>query len=231
MRWLIFNLYTEAIMQRSIYLWLYILFFIAGCGADGTEAIPQVPVNPDTPTLAPIGDKMVNVGDTLSFAVTANDPNNLVLMYATVGNMVASKDPYDAGNGNAATYNAGNNNEGPGQFNWDATGVAPGDYTVEFSVMNTAGLSDKETIKITVQDKLLLGKALYDVSCGSSSCHGPEGLTDQAMSSAPDVQCIVDATYLAKINGNGSMAIYVSSWSTTDKGLAFYYLQNVARCP
>jgi len=213
-------------MQRSIYLWLFILFFIAGCGADGTEGIPDIPANPDTPTLSPIGDKTVSAGDQLSFTVAATDPNDLTLTYARDGSVGVGLDPF------VDTGNPGTLDTASGQFSWNSMGVMPGDYFAEFSVMNTTGLSDKETIKITVQSQFMVSEALYNASCARSGCHGAAGVAGPGV---PVIQCVDSMRYSQKIDGStipsGSMAIYVSTWSTADKTMVLNYLQNVIVCP
>jgi PKD repeat protein len=85
------------------------------------------------PELAPIGNKLIQEGITLTFPVTATDPDGDTLEYAAQGLPLG-----------ATFVNR--------QFQWtpgyDQTGV----YTVNFTVTDSGGMGDSERINITVSN-------------------------------------------------------------------------------
>lgn len=116
---------------------LALLLALAGCGQDdGASAT--------APVLDPIGDQSVLQGSgTLNFTVTASDPNVLPLSFSWDPAIGPHANPQSDG----ATFNTGN-----GQFSWNYTGVAAGDYSAKFTVTNSNGESDSEIITISVSD-------------------------------------------------------------------------------
>ena len=164
-------------MQRAVYLWIFISFLIVGCGGDAAEAIKEALADPDAPVLSPIGNKTVNSGDTLSFTVAAADPNDLSFTLATDGTAGNDGDPYVGHGNNNAEFTQNQNNADAFDFDWVTTGVTVGNYSVEFSVMNSAGLSDREVIVITIQGQqtqFTEGQTLYNNNCRGSGCHRNE---------------------------------------------------------
>ena len=161
-------------MKQSLRITLLSSLFamMVGCGGTGTD--PNT--NPDAPVLSPIGNKTVTTGNTLAFTISATDPNGLPLMYDSDGSVGSGADPYtDTNIGNTANFNPNTR-----QFSWNTTGVTMGDYNVQFSVLNSAGHSDSETIRIRIQDEqtpppspdqYTMGQTLYTNSCTGSNCH------------------------------------------------------------
>ena len=107
-------------------------------GSGGTDiATVTVTVNPvdDPPVLAQIGDKEVDEGKELSFAVTDQDIGNQITL--SVNNLPAGAN-FDAQTGG---------------FTWTPASDAQGSYELTFTA-EADGKSDSETITITVNDKL-----------------------------------------------------------------------------
>ena len=194
----------------------------SGGGSSGNEAGGagggSQKTDPNTPVLNTIGYKTIILGDPpLAFTVSASDPNNLTLMYSTDGSVGTGANPY-IDTGSVATFNPDTQ-----QFSWDVTGVAPADYWVQFTVMNTNGYSDSETIRIRVQDQpseFEIGQRNYDADC--ARCHGPEGRNG----SQTLLQCVDPTLFYEKING-GSMTGYANGWSSSDQDAVLFYLHNV----
>src|SRR3989338_3944968 len=105
---------------------LILIVFISGCAEKPVENINNPPV------LNPIGNKIVNKEDTVTFTINASDPDNDSLTYS------ASNLP-----GNA-TFNTVTQT-----FSWTPT-YAEGSYQVTFAV-NDGSLSDNESITIIVK--------------------------------------------------------------------------------
>jgi len=203
-----------------------IISLLPGCGGSGGGSGNDTggsgggsqKTDPNSPVLSTIGYKSIILGDPpLKFTVTASDPNNLTLMYSTDGTVGTGPNPY-VDTGSVASFDPNTH-----QFNWDVTGVAPADYWVQFTVMNTNGYSASEIIRIRVQDQpseFEIGQRKYDANC--SSCHGPEGRNgNQTL-----LQCVDPTLFYDKING-GSMTGYASSWSSSDQDAVLFYLHNV----
>lgn len=188
-----------------------------GCGESGTE-----PEDPNAPVLSPIGNKTVTTGDQLTFTVSATDPNGLALTYDSDGSVGNGPNPYS----NNANFNATNR-----QFSWNTTGVALGDYNVQFSVMNSAGSSDSETIRIRIQqtpppsDQYTTGQTLYNNSCRGSGCHRNED-DDLAEGAKFGVLCLTEnQVKTVTENPPGSMPPF--DFSITEEAAISYYLRNV----
>jgi len=190
----------------------------SGDGTGGSGGGSQK-TDPNTPVLNTIGDKTITLGDPpLTFTVSATDPNNLMLMYSTDGSVGGTiPNPY-TDTGSLAAFDPDTH-----QFRWDVTGVAPADYWVQFTVTNSNGYSDSETIRIRVQSQpseFEIGKMNYDADC--ASCHGPEGRNgNQTL-----LQCVDPTLFYEKING-GSMTGYANGWSSSDQDAVLFYLHNV----
>ena len=184
---------------------------LAACGGGGNSTPPP---NSTEPVLGSVGSKTIAVGGTLTFTVTATDPNNLQLILSKDGSVGSGLNPFTA-TGSLATFNTNT-----GRFSWNTTTVTEGDYFVQFSVMNTNAETDSEIVKISVQGQYALGEQKYNDDC--QSCHGTGGIGG----SQTLIQCIDSATFFEKING-GSMAQYASQWTTSDKNAVLFYLNNV----
>ena len=113
---------------------LLVLFALVGCdsgGGDGSTTTSQTP-----PVLAAVGDRVAAEGATLSFDVTASDPDG------TIPALLATNLPAGA--------SFTDNNNGTGTFSWSSnigdTGVYPG---IQF-IASDGVLSDSEIITITL---------------------------------------------------------------------------------
>ncbi len=108
----------------------------ANGGSDSSAPVPfTITVNPvnDPPVLAPIGPKTVAAGSTLAFTVSASDVDDTQLTYSAAGLPAgASFDP--------ATRT----------FTWTPTAAQAGTHAVTFTVADPHGLTDAETVAITV---------------------------------------------------------------------------------
>jgi hypothetical protein len=172
--------------------------------------------------LSSIGNKTVIPGDTLTFTVTATDPNNLTLNYATDGGVGSGPNPY------TETAIHAEFNINTRQFSWDTTGIAEGDYYVEFSVMNSAALSDRETILIRIQTNPTLyaaGQNLYTDNCARSSCHkNLENNTGGTPILCTEADVIQDAT-----DGTSGFNMPEFTFSEDEITAIAYYLYNFDR--
>ena len=187
------------------------IILLTACGGGGGSSNPSS----TDPVLNPIGNKTTVVGGpTLTFTVTATDPNNLALILSTDGSVGNGLNPYIE-TGSNATFDTNT-----GQFSWNITSVAEGDYFVQFSVMNTNAETDSEIIRISIQGQFTLGEQKYNADC--QRCHGTGGVGG----SQTLIQCIDSTTFIEKING-GSMTSYASQWTTSDKNAVLFYLNNV----
>jgi hypothetical protein len=104
-----------------------------GFGGRFTIQVNEVNVYP---VLDPIGDQMVVVGETLTFTATASDPDMpaQTLTFSLGGAPTGAQiDP--------AT----------GEFNWDTTGIVPGEFTFEVCVTD-GEFNDCEEITVTVNE-------------------------------------------------------------------------------
>ena len=96
------------------------------------------------PTLASIGNKSVYVGSTLSFQLSASDPDNDTLTYSVV-----SLNPLPSG----ATFGSS------GTFSWKPASTQVGTYSFTFRVDDGHGGSNSQAITITVKKS---GIRLFD---------------------------------------------------------------------
>ena len=85
------------------------------------------------PVLDPIGPKSINENQLLTFKVSGSDPDGDILTYST------SALP------TGATFNSGTKT-----FSWTPSSGSAGIYSVTFKITDTWGISDEETVKITV---------------------------------------------------------------------------------
>jgi len=196
--------------------------FIAGCGGGGSTG-PNT--NPDAPVLSPIGNKTVTTGNALTFAISATDPNGLPLTYDTDGSAGSGPNPY-TDTGNTANFNSNTR-----QFSWDTTNVSLGDYYVEFSVMNSAGLADREQIRIRIEavqppaDQFTTGQTLYNNNCRGSGCHRNED-ANLAEGAAFGILCTTESAIKAATeSGPGVMPTF--DFTSEQEAAIAYYLANV----
>jgi 5-hydroxyisourate hydrolase-like protein (transthyretin family) len=104
-----------------------------GKGGEDSETITITVNNVNrAPVLEPIGNKVVNTGELLSFAVTATDPDGSILTYS------ASNLP------SGATFNKATR-----VFSWTPSRSQAGTYQVHFEVTD-GEINDSEDITITV---------------------------------------------------------------------------------
>ena len=100
--------------------------------AFGVVRITVTPVN-DPPALAPLGSKSVAASQTLAFALSATDPDGTGLVFTATGLPDgAALDPLT------------------GAFGWTPGSAQVGTHTLTFRVADQGGLSDSETIDISV---------------------------------------------------------------------------------
>ena len=202
---------VHSCVNSSIFFLSIILLSACGGGGSSGSDIPP----PTGPVLNSIGNKTIAVGDpSLTFTVTAIDPNNLQLILSKDGSTGSGLNPFTE-TGVLATFNTNT-----GQFSWDITSVAEGDYFIQFSVMNTNAETDSEIVRIRVQGQFSIGEQAYNADC--QRCHGTGGVGG----SQTLIQCIDSATFFEKING-GSMTSYASQWTSSERNAVLFYLNNV----
>lgn len=169
-------------------------------------------------SLNTIGDQTTAANNNVNFILSSSNPNGGTLSYS-VSVVTGSADPFNVASGNDATFNMSGN----GTFNWTPSDTEIGSYQLQFTVQNTNGESDSETIMIVVEaapGQFEVGENNYNDRC--QRCHGPGG---NAGSAVP-IQCIDSLTYYSRING-GNMSGYASGWSDSDRDAVFFYLNNV----
>ena len=207
------------------YLTLFIcVIFIYGCSSDDD---PQT--DPFALSLNSVGDifAVTNV-DTVSFTLTADNPNRVGLVYAASAISGGSSSVVPIQNILFDTTE--------GTFSWSMAGVTVGSYLIKFTVSDVMdeNETDSETVKIVVQDRAdqySMAATLYSNNC-QDACHGVDGLP--ASGDVPDIRCVIQTLYDAKLGVEGTMEGYASSWSNnTDKADVHFYLQHVdpESCP
>lgn len=215
-------------MLKVINVLLLSAIFVTGCGGGGEDNNGSTPAasNPEAPVLSSIGNKTVITGSSINFTVNATDPNGLSLSYSTDGSVGAGLNPYSE-TASLAGFNA---SPGSRQFTWDTTGVALGDYFIEFSAMNSASLSHSETIRVRIestpppQTQFETGQTLYNADCRNSGCHhdednnNPIGVFTVLCSTEADVK-------FASETGPGSMPTF--NYNSIQEAAISYYLNNV----
>lgn len=90
----------------------------------------------DPPELNPIGNKTIDEDSTLSFSISAFDPDGDTMIYSASG-----------------VPDGANFDQSTRTFVWTPAYSQSGNYNVTFTVMDSKGDSDSETISITVMDK------------------------------------------------------------------------------
>lgn len=196
---------------------------LSGCETSSNPA--PVTKNPDAPTLTEIAARMVTVGDVVNITLTATDPNNLSLSYATDGSVGSGLNPYTE-TASLAVFDYLVNT---GQFSWDTSAVAEGDYYIGFSVMNSAGLSDQLTTMIRIQSTIQLqqfqsAQDLYNDTCIGSGCHHDED--NNLRIGVWPILCASEPTIKTKTeSGSTVMPIFLLD-ASQEAGLS-YYLNNV----
>ncbi|MBC7086016.1 MAG: PGF-pre-PGF domain-containing protein [Methanomethylovorans sp.] len=115
---------------------VYKVIFVAEAGGfTDSENVTITVNNVDRgPELSPIGDKVVNENESLSFIITATDPDMDPITYLAVN-----------------LPNGASLNNVTGEFNWTPTYSDSGEYYVEF-IANSNGLIKSEKILITVNN-------------------------------------------------------------------------------
>lgn len=156
------------------------------------------------PALNPIGNKSVNEGGSMVFAISASDPEGNDLTFFA----------QDVPNGADFDFNAK-------VFSWSPTYSQSGTYQVTFQVVDTDGYSDSETITITVNNVPATEAWQYTLDGGQGG--GNLTLTEQQ-----DGSVTVDTSwtyfyYGASATGsftNGSATIAGTSASFSGTGTA-----------
>ena len=125
-------------MRNAIFILLlgFSVLLLSGCGEG--EDNP----NQDAPYFDSIGTQSVVAGQTLSFTVTANDPNNMNITLSADGTAGPNDDPFASG----ANFDPGN-----GSFVWDTDATDVGNYSVQFTVTNDAMPVQSTSITVTIQ--------------------------------------------------------------------------------
>jgi len=193
-----------------------VVFLTTACGGGGSSGGPSG--NTSTLSLNTIGDQTAVANDNANFTLSSSNPNGGTLSYS-VSVVTGSADPFNVASGNDATFNMSGN----GAFNWTPSDTEVGSYELQFTVQNSNGESDSETILIIVEaarGQFEIGEDNYNADC--QRCHGPGG---NGGSQVP-IQCIGSTVFYAKVNG-GSMTGYASGWSDSDKDAVLFYLNNV----
>ena len=124
--------------------------------------------NSQSLSLNPIGNKTVLAGETLSFTLSASDPNGTTRTYMANGtNNVTNPLSFT----DRVSFN-----ESTGSFGWNTIVNDAGSYNMTFTVTNNAtpAESDNESIVILVQNAAQYGESIFVPNCGS--CHGNDGL-------------------------------------------------------
>jgi len=158
-------------MKISVIFPLLCLFILLACGGGGSDSAGTGPDptgnNQQGLSLNSIGNKTVLAGESLSFTLSANDPNGTSHTYMANGSN-NSTDPL-------SLTDRVSFNETSGAFSWNTLTTDAGVYNIVFTVSNNASPveTDSETVAINVQSVLTYGKGLYDKYC--KSCHGPGG--------------------------------------------------------
>ena len=196
-------------------MWRYsIIVFVvifSGCSADSGDSGSSA----DASVLSTIGDRTIVSGNTLTFTVNATDPNDLPLVYDSDGSVGVGPNPFEMG----ASFQSDT-----GQFSWDTTGAITYGYTIRFSVMNAAGLSDSETIRISVQTQQSLyaqGQSAYNSQC--VACHRNEDANPPSGSAS--ILCRTPGEITLWTGGFATMPAISVSAANVDA--ISYYLNNV----
>jgi hypothetical protein len=160
-------------MKFSVYFLILGLSILQACGGSNGGGDPGAGTeppgnNPQSLSLNSIGNKSVLAGESLSFTLSANDPNGTSHTYTADGTS-NSVNPL-------SLTNEVSFNESSGAFVWNTSVNEVGVYNIVFAVSNNASPmeTDSESVTINVQSVIAYGKTLYDAHC--KSCHGPDGV-------------------------------------------------------
>lgn len=163
-------------MKISALYPLFCVFLLQACGGGGGDSTGTAPDttgnNQQVLSLNSIGNKAVLAGESLSFTLSADDPNGTSHSYMANGSNNTV---------NPMTFtNRVSFDESTGAFAWNTLDTDAGDYNIVFTVSNNASPveTDSESVTISVQNVLDYGKTLYDNYC--QSCHGPDGANGTA---------------------------------------------------
>lgn len=222
----------KKVVPHLLLVMLLSLFLLPGCGSGGSgdggnsssddSGNVNENSNPDAPILNTIGNKSVTVGDIVMFTVSASDPNGSPLTYTTDGSVGTNDNPY------TETFSLATFDPMTRRFSWDTTGVATGDYYVEFSVMNNVALEDFETVRIRIQSvpvppsEYETGRDLYINNCAGSGCHRNE---ENNTGGFPILCSSPDTIKFATETGPGGMPTF--NFSDADESAISNYLNNV----
>lgn len=216
---------------RSLIVAVAVVLFTSACGGgdntsggsggtgDTGDEGNQNNNNPQVLTLNAIGRRIVTAGENLNFTVSAANPNGGTLFYSVTYN-AGFADPFDLADANDATFNMSGN----AIFDWSTAAEDSGSYELQFTVENSNGESDSETVLIVVEEtsgQYITGESSYIGSC--QRCHGPRG---SGASNSP-IHCIDSAYFFEMVNSGGDMSGYASGWSNVTKNAVLFYLGNV----
>ncbi len=197
--------------------------------ADSNTATVSLTINPvnDAPILNSIGIKSINENNTLTFTISAEDPDNDALYYSTQNSP------------NGASFNTTTRT-----FTWTPTFQQSGTYNVTF-IISDSELTDSETITITVAEVCepdTCQSLNYEcgtvndgcggtISCGSCqsgySCESGECLAEPGP--APycgDGQCNGTESCSSCAQDCGTCPAGQTTRSITQFGITWYFDQN-----
>ena len=170
-------------------------------------------------SLNTIGNRTVTANENLNFTLSASNPNGGTLSYS-VSVVAGIADPFNLPDTNDATFNQ----LGNAIFNWTPVTTNIGSYELKFTVENTNGESDSETILLVAEGitgQFQNGESNYNGQC--QSCHGPRG----SNGSKSPIHCVDSGTFFSFVNSGGDMAGFASGWNDSVKDNVLFYLNNV----
>ncbi len=132
--------WTPTYVQAGSYSVTFTVTDAGGLSDSETTVITANNVN-RPPVLNTIGNKTITVGQSLTFSVSATDPDGDALTYSASG--------LPAG----ATFNASTR-----VFSWTPAAGQAGSYNITFTVTDSRGLSNSETITIAVTAPVQLAR-------------------------------------------------------------------------
>ena len=203
-------------------------FSLQACGGGGEDPAPNDDGGGDDPqslSLNSIGNKSVLAGETLSFTLSANDPNGTTRTYMADGTNNV--------NNPLLLTDRVSFNESSGEFVWNTIVNDEGNYNIEFSVTNDTSPpeTDRESIAISVEDPVAYGQRIFVPSCGS--CHGSDGLGGSVgIIGAPTADEMEQAFQQSQ---NSTMRSYIGYFSAAERNAMYLYLctfpDNALACP
>ena len=150
------------------------------------------PVN-QPPELASIGDKSIEAGQTLSFALSATDPDGDALTYSVSGNPTGSS-------------LSGNT------FSWQPTASQVGSHTLTFQVSDGQGHMDSQSITIEVTEPPPVNQPPVLATVGDKSIEAGQTLSFALSATDPDGDAL---TYSVSDNPQDSLlAGNLFTWQT-----------------